>query len=70
MLSYYYIKQLAAKAGTTKEYIAASVPNSAAYSNTSTSIGGQASIKYINLMCNIYLSKYSIAKYIILYIIV
>ena len=40
MLFYYYIKQQVAKASTAKEYLVISIPNSATYSNTSTSVGG------------------------------
>lgn len=70
MLSYFYFKQLAAKASKAKEYIVATIPNSNANSNASTSAGEEVRQEYINLGSNIHLSKHSIAKHVIYSVVV
>lgn len=70
MLSCYYIKQLAAKASTAKESLAAAVPNYAANSNAPASKRGRASNKHAASVRNVYLSKHCLAKHAVLRIVV
>lgn len=66
MLSYYYIKQLVAKASTAKESLATAIPNYTANSNAPASKRGQASNKHAASMRNVYLSKHYLAKHVVL----
>jgi hypothetical protein len=65
VLSYFYFKQLAAKASKAKESAVATVPNSAANGNASASAGGRVRREYVNLGSNVHLSKHSTAKHAI-----
>jgi hypothetical protein len=70
VLSSFYIKQLLDKTSKAKEFVITILSNNITYSYSSTIIESEANRKYTNLSSNIYLSKYSIANYILLYIIV
>jgi len=61
VLSYYYVKQLAAKASAAKEPLAAAISNYATYSNAPASARRQASNKYTASIYNICLSIHYLA---------
>jgi hypothetical protein len=65
VLSYLYVKQLAAKTSKVKEFAAATVSNYTANSNAAACARGRAKQEYANLDSNIHLSKHSTTKHAI-----
>jgi hypothetical protein len=70
VLSYLYVKQLATKASEAKESAVATVLNYTTYSNAAASARRRARREHAGTGSNIHLSKYSIAKHVVLCIIV